>query len=421
MLFEGIKCQVQTSGPKKNQLRIDAGATSNKLGDIITTRTPLLEELSGRIEHEALLRWIPRVPRLRLLNLWYGGALVGAGPLLRQHCHAFKHLSLWGWVHEDADQKFADFLNEITPQTLESLEIFSHSGIAAESFLAFSCHRKALTELKLNSLTAVQLESLNMLAGCTNLTTLLLDGAGNDHVDLKHRHNDVFLETIAWLRSCKKLQSVTWRNFRGGHDFITPILLENDIRLKHLDLKGYVMADARDFHQALFNQPSLQELQLQGDSDEAGEGVAILVESLSQLVNLTDLRLQDISDYFTDEIIGRLARSLPSLEGWYTSGWGVTDAIWPDVAKLQSLRRLDMAATSRFTSEGILDFILSLGPGNKGLVLAIMMADVDCDLTEEEQNMIREMIAAKVDGRFEFQLQRGMVTRLYVPYRFAYT
>ncbi|KAI4143886.1 MAG: hypothetical protein L6R39_004404 [Caloplaca ligustica] len=408
MFFEGElgKFNAETAGPRKTQLRLDAGPTSNRLGEIITTRTPMLEELSGKIENDALLRWIPRIPRLRLLNLWYGGALVGAGPLLRQHCHDFKTLSLWGWEHPEADSKFADFLNEITPQTLESLEIFSYMNIGPESLLALSCHRETLTELKLDCINLQALGSLNLLAGCTNLTTLLLTDGTNQQVDLKDDHNDVFLETIAWLRRCKKLQSVIIRNIRGGQDLVTPVLLENDIHLVNLELKGYFMVDAHDFHQALANQPSLRELQLQGHSDETGNGVPILVESLSQLTNLTDLRLQDISDYFTDEILGRLARSLPKLEGWWTSGWGVTDAIWPDVATLKSLRRLDIVAWSRFTANGILDFVLNLGPGNGGLVLAIMMADVDCDLTEEEQSTIRDTIAARVGGRFLFQLQQ---------------
>lgn len=411
MFFEGElgECKTVTKGPKKNQTRLDAGSTSNNLGDLITTNTPLLEELSGRIENGALLRWIPRLPRLRLLNLWYGGALVGAGPLLRQHCHAFNTLSLWGWDHPGADPNFADFLNEITPQTLESLEIFSDMNIGPETLLSLGCHRESLTELKLGHVNALALRSLNLLAGCTNLSTLLLDDGTDRQVDLKNSQNDVFLETVAWLRNCKKLQSVTIRRIRGGQDLVTPILLENDIHLVNLEVRGYMMADARNFHQALANQPSLQELQLQGESDEAGDGVAILVESLSQLMNLTDLRLQDISDYFTDEVIGRLARSLPKLEGWWTSGWGVTDAIWKDIAKLKSLRRLDMAALSRFTANGILDFILDLGKGNEGLALAITNADVDCDLSEEEQSTIQESIAARVDGRFEFQLYRGTI------------
>ncbi|KAL8995657.1 MAG: hypothetical protein Q9188_006755, partial [Gyalolechia gomerana] len=408
MFFDGEldACKVETTGFRKNQMRLDAISTSNTLGDVITASTPMLEELSGKLQNGALLRWIPRLPRLRLLNLWDGGALVAAGPLLRQNCPEFKTLSLWGWDHPEADAKFADFLNEIHPQTLESLEVFSNIAIRAESLLALSCHRDSLTELKLGHVNSTAMLSLNLLAGCTNLTTLLLTDGTNRNVDLKNDHNDTFLETIEWLRSCKKLRSVTVRDIRGGQHLMTPVLLENDIHLVTLELKGYVMADAQDFHQALANQPSLQELQLQGDTDEAGDGVAVLVESLCQLTNLTDLRLQDISDYFTDEVIGRLARSLPKLEGWWTSGWGVTDAIWRDVARLNSLKRLDMAALSRFTANGILEFILGLGPGNKGLVLAVMMADVDCDLTEEEQGMIKETIAAQVDGRFEFQLQR---------------
>ena len=409
MFFDGELAahKVETSGPKST-LKLDPARTSNTLGDIITTSTPMLEELWGKIENDALLRWIPRTPRLRLLNLWEGGALVGAGPLLRQHCHRFKTLRFWAWNHDDADQKFADFLNEINPQTLSSLEIFNISKIGAESFLALSCHRHSLKELKLDSIGSTAMHSLHMLAGCTNLTTLLLTDDTNRSVYLKVAHHDIFLEIVAWLTSCKKLRSVTVRNIRGGQDLMTPILLANDIHLANLELRGYAMADARDFHQALANQTSLQELQLQGDSDEGGDGVATLVESLSQLVNLTDLRLQDISDYFTDEVLGRLARSLPKLEGWYTSGWGVTDAIWGDMASLKSLRRLDIAALSRFTANGILDFILNLGAGNNGLVLAIMMADVDCDLTEREQTTIKETISAQVDGRFEFQLQRGM-------------
>ncbi|KAL8832720.1 MAG: hypothetical protein Q9170_004782, partial [Blastenia crenularia] len=407
MFFQGEldACKVQTSGPK-GQLQLDAGSTSNTLGDVITVSTPMLEELAGKIENSSLLRWIPRLPRLRLLNLWNGGALVGAGPLLRQHCHAFKTLNLWGWAHPEADEKFADFLNEITPQTLESFKNYSHMTIGAESLLALNCHRESLTELKLDHVNDTTMISLNLLAGCTNLTTLLLTDGTNRTIDLKSGHNDVFLETTAWLRNCKKLRSLTIRKIRGGQDLVTPVLLEDEIRLVNLELTGYLMADAQNFHQALSNQPSLQEVQLQGETDDAGDGVAVLVDSLSELTNLTDLRLQDISDYFTDGVIGRLARSLPKLEGWWTSGWGVTDAIWGDIARLRSLRRLDMAAFSRFTSNGILDFILCLGPGNKGLDLAITKADVDCDLSEEEQSMIRDTISKHLDGRFEFQLWR---------------
>ena len=392
---------------KKDKTRLDAAETLGRLGEEITKQTPMLEELSGKIVNDALLRWASRLPRLRHLNLWYGGALVGAGAKLYEYCHEFRSLKIWGWVHDDADQKFADFLNEIRPQTLESLELFSLSNIGAESFLALSCHRESLTELKLNSVSADAMGSLNMLQGCTNLTTLLLTDGSNRTVDLKTSHNDVFLEIIAWLRSCKKLRSVTLRSIRGGPDLVTPMLLENDIHLLNLELEGYSMVDSRDFHQALANQATLQELLLAGESEEFQDGIAILVESLSQLTNLKDLRLRDISDCFNDDLIVRLAQSLPKLEVWWTSGWGITDAIWDDVAKMKYLRRLEFTALTRFTASGILEFILKLGPENKNFVLAVMMSDVDSDLTEIEQAMLREAIAERLGGRFEFQLLRG--------------
>ncbi|KAI4162830.1 MAG: hypothetical protein LQ342_003547 [Letrouitia transgressa] len=403
------KVETKVSGAY-GRTRLDLAETLIILGEVITKESPMLEELSGKISTDALLRWAPRLPRLRHLNLWSGGALVGAGASLSKHCHDFRSLNFWSWVHEDADQKFADFLNEIRPQSLESLEIFSYSGIGAESFLALSCHRDSLRELKLDSISADAMRSLNMLQGCTNLTTLSLTDGSQISVDLKKSHNDVFLEVVAWLRKCQRLQSVTLRKIRAGPDLVTPILLEDGIKLTNLELGGYAMADSREFHQALANQVTLQELLLTGECDnETGDGTAILVESLSQLTNLTDLRLRDISDYFNDEVIQRLARSLPKLEVWWTSGWAITDAIWEEVAKLKSLRRLDFTALTRFTANGILDFILNLGPGNHNFVLAVMMADLDCDLSEAEQTMIRETMAERVSGRFEFQLYRGTV------------
>ena len=420
MFFSGELAQhkVETrSGFKKhpNRLLLDGVATLNALGEIITRKTTMLEELSGKILNDSLLQWASRLPRLKSLNLWDGGALVGAGSKLHEYCHSFNTLKFWSWGHEGADQKFAEFLREIVPQTLESLEVFSFSSIEAESFLALGGHGDSLTELKLHSLNSDAMHSLNKLKDCINLTTLLFTDGTNRNVNLKRGHPDIFQDIVAWLRQCKKLRSVTFRDLQGGQDLMTSILLEDSIHLTSLELKGYIMADSHEFHQALANQPTLQELLLHGETDEAGDGVATLVESLSQLANLTELRLQDISDYFTDEVISRLARSLPKLEGWWTSGWGVTDAVWRDIASLKSLRRLDLAATSRFTSNGILDFIFGLGPGNKGLVLAIMMADVDCNLSDEEQAMIRETIANQVDGRFEFQLQRGTTGFLFVP------
>ena len=290
---------------------------------------------------------------------------------------------------------------------MESFEIFSVSQIGAESFLALNCHRETLTELKLNGVKAESIPALSMLKGCTNLTSLLLSEIGVATQDLEKRHNDIFLEVVAWLCQCKKLRTISLCNLLSAPALLTPVLLQSSIHLTKLALEGYLMSESRDFHRALSQQTSLQDLWLKGESSENPEDIDVLVESLSKLENLTDMRLQEVSDYFLDRHFCTLAKNLERLEVWESSGYGITDAIWSDMNSMKSLRRLEFNALTRFTSNGIMDFILNLGPGNNGLLLNIAMQDVDYNLTEEEQSMIRETMTSKADGRFDFMLFRG--------------
>jgi len=59
-----------------------------------------------------------------------------------------------------------------------------------------------------------------------------------------------------------------------------------------------------------------------------------------------------------------------------------------------------------FTFEGIINYISNLQPGNSGLLLSIMSATIESQLNASEQAFIRDAIAEKVDGRFEFVLYR---------------
>ena len=257
---------------------------------------------------------------------------------------------------------------------------------------------------------------LSKLKECTNITTILMTESPGLMTDLENLHNDVFLEMISWLTSCKNLRNITFTDFVSGPALLKHVCLENQINLTHLKLKGYSMQSNREFHQALAHQTSLQSLSLKGEVEgyATEDGNDVLVESISQLVNLVDLDLKEISDYFKNEHIRKLARHLPKLEVCWTSGYGITDAIWDDVASLKSLRRLELSAQTSFTADGILGFIDKLGPGNRGFVLAIMMAEMDSDLSEQEQSLIRETMAEKVGGRFDFTLMRGIIWQLRV-------
>lgn len=253
------------------------------------------------------------------------------------------------------------------------------------------------------------------------MTSLLLSENSVATQDLEKRHNDIFLEVVAWLCQCKRLRTISLYNLLSAPALLTPVLLENGIHLTKLALEGYLMSESRDFQRALSQQTSLQALWLKGESSDNLEDVDLLVESLSKLENLTDMRLQDVSDYFLDKHFCTLAKSLQKLEVWESSGYAISDDIWSDMASMKSLRRLEFNGQTRFTSFGIMGFILNLGPGNNGLLLNIAMQDVDYNLTEEEQTIIKETMASKLDGRFDFMLFRGKKSfELPFPCHYAY-
>ena len=304
----------------------------------------------------------------------------------------------------------AQLFSDLRPQSLESFVVFSSSSIGPESFLALSSsHGRTLTELKLNSLNSHAMENLNLLKGCSSIVSLLMSEEPGSETDLEHRHPEVFLEVVAWLGECKSLQTISLSHFFNGPNLLTPLLLESTIRLRELNLDGYTMNPARTFHRALVNQPTLQSICLKGEGDEPSalglEGYDALVNSLCQLPKLTDLRLKNISDFFNDDHICQLAQNLHKLETLDTSGWALRDRCLSELSNLKFLRSLEFSAYTRFTSNGIMDFIYGLeGPDHAGFSLAVLNAEMDCNLAEDEQIQIREAIYTKFGGKFHFQV-----------------
>ena len=420
MFFNGgleafeVKKQVKI---QKVNLVVDAVQTLNSLTEVITKETPMLEELSGNLFHSTLAACLPRLPRLQTLTVYGGEALENTGATFRSYNPSFKLLKFFGWQDPNADQEFARFVDDIRPNSLESFEVISTSQIGPQSFLALNGHQKTLTELKLADLKPEAIQNLSMLKGCTNLTSLSLGEIGTTKQDLEKRHNDVYLETIAWLCSCKNLRTIAMINILSATGLLTPVLLENDIKLTKLEVEGYSMSEAEEFHRALVSQTSLRTLWLKGESSALATDVDILVESISKLRNLTDIRLREISDYFFDTHIRQLGRCLSKLKTWWTGGFGITDSIWKELVSMHHLQDLSLSALTRFTADGIMDFVLNLDSGNEGLILNIMMQDVDFQLSEEEQTMIKDTIKANIRGDFSFMCSRGKFQEVIVDYR----
>lgn len=170
------------------------------------------------------------------------------------------------------------------------------------------------------------------------------------------------------------------------------------------------MAPAKLFHRALAQHTSLRSLHLKGRGDDPAiglEGYDILVASLCHLENLTDLHLEGIFDFFSDKHICELVRNLTTLEVLVTGGWGITDAVLVELRLLSYLKALQFNAVTRFTLQGIIEFVLALGPGNISFALSVLKSEIAHDLAAQERQLITETLATQVRGSFHFMSMRG--------------
>lgn len=158
-----------------------------------------------------------------------------------------------------------------------------------------------------------------------------------------------------------------------------------------------------DFHRALSHQTALESLILRGDPEACThDDLATLVSSLSQLVKLKSLDISETSELFNSTTIAQLATNLPALEEFTFAGYDATDDIWRSMSSLHYLRSLTSMALSSYSCNGLLNYIDTLRPTNRGLNLAIMSQNLTYDFTDAEKAAIQRNIAAKVGGRFEY-------------------
>jgi hypothetical protein len=365
----------------------------------------------------ALVRWTPRLPRLQSLELRDGkpleDELVHAS--IFEHCPQFKSLMIYTWTSEDSDHKFSKFIGGLRTNTLKQLHTIRDIRAGAETFLALNAHGESLEDLRL-CVSDDSLPHLSLLQGCTALRNLRVEDI-HGSVDLDATENDVFLEVIAWLRKCGDLQRLSFTKLQSGAAIATPVLLEHNIRLTHLEIDTYVLKDHKTFHQALVHQrSSLRYLSLSGDTEEMfGDDLDYLVDSLKQLHELRDLKLL-LPEVLRDEHLITIISKLTLLEDLYVSGLELNDIILDSLAKVPNLRSVTLSGISKFTVPGLLDFVSRLGPGNSGIRVTIDMADPDTMLPEESVDIVRDSLVEQTGGTFEYMALRGIVAHsvLYV-------
>lgn len=132
------------------------------------------------------------------------------------------------------------------------------------------------------------------------------------------------------------------------------------------------------------------------------------MNAFCSLRELRQLRLYRISDYFSDDQIVLLAQNLSNLEDLDISGYGVSDLVWPSLAKLP-LKVVNFGGITTFTEDGILDFIERLDPVlHRGLELSVTNADPDAAIAQDSLDLVRDVLATKLDGKFDYVLLRGL-------------
>jgi hypothetical protein len=304
----------------------------------------------------------------------------------------------------NADYACAAFILGLRPQSLRYFEVISSHNIAERGFLALCSHSESLKELRLRYSDPASTLALSSLAICNKLETILLV----DESKYSHSHPESVEFMTAWFQSCEGLKDIELSGIFNGPEILNPLLDCQDIKLERISVDGYNMVEARPFHSALSRQRGLTSIYLNG----SGEGVFrddidTLVDSLSRLKSLRSLKLGEISDYFKDSDITHMALNLKELEVFETSGYGITNDVLPAMSSLKNLRNLSFNAMTSFTYDGIQNFISSLRPTNRGLLLQILNAEANSNLPEGAQYRIRKSLQKQVDGQFIFAMNRG--------------
>lgn len=400
------------------QVRLNTTTILNLIGESITRyvseranetqKTVALENLSGDITSVALPIWVGRLSRLKSMTIWDGKSLSeNAATVISHKCFKFNEIRIF-ICSDDTDHNPASFIKGLRPNSLFSLEVLSHCRIGPAFLSSLSHHSGSLKSLRLQSLNAEAIKNLNILQSCTALEILDLEDRQHT-VDLEATENDVFLEIIEWLSRCEKLRELVLNRIVCAPAILKQVCLRNNIRLQRLVVTDPALVSDTEFHRAISHQTELEILELRGGSDEvfrSRDDIDNLLASICQLIKLKELTIMESFEYFSSKEINRLAKSLPLLEKFHFSGYGIGDEILPYLSTLHNLRDVSIAAISSFTLDGLLAYISTLQETNRGLVLSVMSQNSDQDLAPLEQRLIREGMLTKVDGKFDFALLR---------------
>ncbi|QIW95690.1 hypothetical protein AMS68_001208 [Peltaster fructicola] len=386
------------------------------IGDVIVDQAHLLEALTEHaietVFSMRLQRWLPKLQNLRRLDVGDGRVLADESlrSLIHKHCLNFSELRIFSFADDAADTHLAALIGGLPENTIVLFENISDCKINTLTCSALNKHGKSLRTLSL-ALMDDGLLALAKLSDCTRLTTFAIDWL-RQTPGLYTSKKDACEEIAEWLKGCNTLSDVTLKNISFAPELLSPLLRGSQASLTSLTLTAtesalYDIRSQSEFHNLLGQQRELNELILAANADDASfEDRAVMLTALCNLKSLRKLRVTRLADDFVGADLQELTDHLTNLEDLYIGGIGYTDDNLQSLGKLPRLRNLVVAGLSRFTADGLLDFVLNLGDGNHGLSLQIDLADFDYAIRDEQQVLISETLAARVAGVFRYALSR---------------
>lgn len=242
----GIK---RTRAGKQVPVRLAVEPICQAVGESITSYasdeakrnqvTAALEDISGQIESASLATWTSRLPRLQSMTIFDGAALnEEVGKSINDHCKDFNDVTFLRGQGDNVDSDMAAFLGALPINSLESFTALGAEDLRSQSLIALNIHSKSLKNLKLDGLRTEAIKKLSLLRGCEALEVLNLhDSFGT--IDLEATENDIFLEVVAWLSRCERLQDLTLVKFASAAAILKPVCLCKTIKLQKLEVRGY--------------------------------------------------------------------------------------------------------------------------------------------------------------------------------------